>query len=153
MNAFGLLAEQAGEQAKDVADAAADAAEVEGEQQIASSEQRAASSKQQAEQWCRGTWGPSSPLPILPQPSQTFSPESVEFYATMKEKRSAVFDKVAYLYGSHRLAAAPASTLSARPLHISAHPETSAGCDDDTTVRETGVRASNGLVRGPILLL
>ena len=32
--------------------------------------------------------GPSSPLPILPQPSQTFSPRiCMEFYATLKEKR------------------------------------------------------------------
>ena len=29
---------------------------------------------------CRGGLGPSSPMPILPQPSQTFSPESVQTF-------------------------------------------------------------------------
>ena len=35
--------------------------------------------------------GPFSPLPILPQPSQTSSPICTEYHATLKEKRSAVF--------------------------------------------------------------
>ena len=33
--------------------------------------------------------GPSRPVLMSPQPSRTFSSESVEFHATLKEKRSA----------------------------------------------------------------